>query len=305
MDTRQKRKGIFFTVAGAMGWGISGVCSQYLFSNYGLDAGWLTAVRMLLSGLVLLLVAACSGGKSVFGIFRKGRDCLWLVAFALLGLLLCQYTYLAAIQHSNSATATVLQSLNVVMMALVMAVWHRTPLAPKQGVALGLAVAGTFLIATRGDFGRIALSGTGLVFGLLSAAGVVIYTLLSRPIIHRWGNALVTGWGMLLGGAVLGLFTQAWRLPEGLDGTAFFLIGVIVLVGTAGGFSFFLQGVKYIGPEKATLIGCVEPATATVLSALWLHTTFGLVELLGFVLILLTVFLSAKPEAKKCPQAEQ
>ena len=48
-----------------------------------------------------------------------------------------------------------------------------------------------------------------LLFGLLAAAGVVSYTLLSRPIIASWGNLTITGWGMLIGGLVLFLFTKA------------------------------------------------------------------------------------------------
>ena len=42
-------------------------------------------------------------------------DIMWLLAFALLGLLMCQYTFLGAVESSNSATATVLQSLNVII----------------------------------------------------------------------------------------------------------------------------------------------------------------------------------------------
>lgn len=56
---------------------------------------------------------------------------------------------------------------------------------------------------------------------------------------------------------------------------------------------------KYIGPEKATLIGCLEPATATVLSALWLGSSFGAAEISGFALILLTVFLSSKEDRQE------
>ena len=70
------------------------------------------------------------------------------------------------------------------------------------------------------------------------------------------------------------------------------MITVIVLIGTAVGFSAFLEGVRYIEPVKATLIGCLEPVSATVLSALFLGTRFSMAELLGFGLILLTVFLS-------------
>ena len=91
---------------------------------------------------------------------------------------------------------------------------------------------------------------------------------------------------------MLGAAVKVWRIPGNLDLFAVLIIAVIVLIGTAAGFSLFLQGIRYIGPEKATLIGCLEPASATFLSAVFLGTQFGPVEIMGFAAILGTVFLS-------------
>ena len=202
-------KGFLLAALGGISWGLSGVCSQYLFTQYALSADWLTAVRMVLSGVALLLIAFSRERTKIFRIWGVGRDVRWLLAFGLAGLLLCQYTFLAAIKYSNSATAAVLQSLNVVMMAIVMAVWNKKPMGRGQVLAVLLAIAGTYLIASKGDFHRMDFSAAGLLFGLLAAAGVVSYTLLSRPIIASWGNLTITGWGMLIGGLVLFLFTKA------------------------------------------------------------------------------------------------
>ena len=97
---------------------------------------------------------------------------------------------------------------------------------------------------------------------------------------------------MLIGGMVLFVVTRAWIFPTNLDFPAWIIIAVIVIIGTAVGFSVFLESVKYIGPVKSTLLGCLEPASATILSALVLGTRFTVVELIGFVLVVGTVFLS-------------
>jgi len=164
---------------------------------------------------------------------------------------MCQYTFLCAIQYSNSATATVLQSLNVILMAVIIAIRNWKRIGGRQLLAVFLALAGTFLIAAGGNPASMNLSGAGLIFGLLAAIGVITYTLLSQPVIAVWGNLMVTGWGML------------------------------------------------IGPVKATLIGCLEPASATALSALFLGTRFSLPELSGFCFIILTVFLSVTGSEKQ------
>ena len=56
---------------------------------------------------------------------------------------------------------------------------------------------------------------------------------------------------------------QAWIFPTNLELPAWIIIAVIVIIGTAVGFSVFLESVKYIGPVKSTLLGCLEPASAT------------------------------------------
>ena len=292
MEKTNTIRGYMLAILGGVSWGISGVCSQYLFMKYEVSADWLTAVRMLLSGILLLILALQKEHMRVFKIWKERKDVVWLIAFGLAGLLLCQYTFLAAIKYSNSATATVLQSLNVVLMAIVVAVWNKKRMSKIQIAAIILAVSGTYLIATKGNPTSMDVSAKGLIFGILAAVGVVIYTLLSRPIIASWGNLTITGWGMLIGGSVLFVLTRAWILPTNLDLPAWIIIAVIVIIGTAVGFSVFLESVKYIGPVKSTLLGCLEPASATILSALVLGPRFTMVELIGFVLVVGTVFLS-------------
>ena len=294
MKNNSKMRGLFFASLGAMSWGISGVCSQYLFMNYDVDSSWLTAIRMVLSGILLLILSAYKDKDKLIKIWTIPKDVGWLFAFAILGLLMCQYTYVSAIKYSDSATATVLQSLNVVIMIVFMSIVTRTKMKFSQILAVFLAVLGTYLISTGGNPRNMTISTAGLIFGLLSAVGVITYTLFSRPIIVKWGNILVTGWGMLIGGLVISIITKAWIIPKGLDFIAWLMIVIIIVVGTAGGFSIFLEGVKHIGPVKATLIGCLEPASATLLAAIFLGMRFSLVELTGFFCILLTVFLSVK-----------
>ena len=190
-------KGFLLAALGGISWGLSGVCSQYLFTQYALSADWLTAVRMVLSGVALLLIAFSRERAKMFRIWGVGRDVWWLLAFGLAGLLLCPYTFLAAIKYSNSATAAVLQSLNVVMMAIVMAVWNKKPMGRGQVLAVLLAIAGTYLIASKGDFHRMDFSCRGAAVrpagrggcGFLHPFVPAHHCLLGQSDHHRLGHA--------------------------------------------------------------------------------------------------------------------
>ena len=68
-------------------------------------------------------------------------------------------------------------------------------------------------------------------------------------------------------------------------------MAVIVLLGTVGAFTLFLQGIALVGPVKAALLSCLEPLTAATLSVVWLHSSFSPTDLIGFACILATVVL--------------
>ena len=52
------RLGALCCMIGATSWGFSGTCGEALFSSYPIDAAWVTALRMLGAGTILLLAAA-------------------------------------------------------------------------------------------------------------------------------------------------------------------------------------------------------------------------------------------------------
>ena len=46
-DKKNNIKGYMLAILGGVSWGISGVCSQYLFTQYDLSADWLTAIELI------------------------------------------------------------------------------------------------------------------------------------------------------------------------------------------------------------------------------------------------------------------
>ena len=63
-----------YAALGSLSWGVSGVCSQSLFMHYQLEASWLTAVRMVCSGILLLLITLPKDKANVFRIWTKPKD---------------------------------------------------------------------------------------------------------------------------------------------------------------------------------------------------------------------------------------
>ena len=144
-------KGIIFTLLGGICWGFSGTCGQYLFTKKNIEPGWLTMVRMITAGIVLITFLLIKREKGMKEIWKNKRDVINLLLFAVFGLLFCQYTYLTAIFYSNAGTATVLQYLNPVMIMLLVCVVSKRIPNKIEIISVILAVSGTFLIATHGN----------------------------------------------------------------------------------------------------------------------------------------------------------
>ena len=130
-EKKRTLRGFLCAALGGVCWGASGTVGQYLITCQGVDSGWLTVVRMFLAGVVLLGGALVRHRPQLRAIWSDRRDALRLVLFSVGGLMTCQYTYLAAIRYSNSATATVLQYMGQALILLWVCLRGRPRPAPR------------------------------------------------------------------------------------------------------------------------------------------------------------------------------
>ena len=299
MDDRKIAiRGTLCAISGGVCWGFSGTMGQFLFSQKGLTTSWVTTVRMLIAGVLLLGVMAARRPKEVRAIgkvWTVKKDVRRLLLFAALGLIPCQFTYLECIANSNSATGTALNYLGQMMILLYVCFVTRRLPTRWEITALLLAFLGVFFLATHGDVHTLVLSPQALFWGLIGAVMVVVYNTLPQRLLRVYGSPVITGWGMLLGGVILGLLSRVWTQEVTLDPQTVMGILLIGVVGTAMAFTLYLQGVNDIGPVKTSLLSCAELVTAGVLTSVWLKTPLAWQDVLGMALILGMVAFLAVP----------
>jgi len=288
-----KTVGTALTLIGGAFWGLSGSCGQFLFENKGVVSQLLVPARLLSAGTLLLIICLFRYKRKVFDVWREKRDIVDILVFAVFGLMLCQFTYFYTIQYSNAGTATVLQYTNPVMMMVASCILSKKLPKLNEVVSAVLALTGTFLIATHGSFTTLAISGKALGVGLLSALTCVIYSMQPRRLMSRHEPAVVIGWGMFIGGIVMSLIFRPWNYTCTVDAGSITAFLLIVIFGTVCSFTFYLTGVTMIGAVKASLFASIEPLSAAVISAVWLKTKFYPIDIVGFVLILSTIFILA------------
>lgn len=243
------------------------------------------------SGAILLFISIVGKNKDLWNIWKNRRDAIQLLLFSITGMLAVQYTYFAAIKHSNAATATVLQYAGPVMIAIYLAITNRRLPKPIEYLAIALAVIGAFLLVTHGDINNLIISRLALFLGLASAVALAIYTLQPIRLLNKYSSIAVIGWGMFLGGLAFSFVKSPWVIEGTWDIYTYNYVGFIVILGTLIPFYAYLRAVKLIGGQKASLLASAEPLSATVMAVLWLNVPFTLIDWVGSICIISTVFL--------------
>jgi drug/metabolite transporter (DMT)-like permease len=289
--TNTRSRGIFLVLTGAALWGISGTVAQFLFQKNDFSPEWLVVVRLLLSGIILLALAGIKEKKRVIDIWKNKKDVLSLFLFSILGMLSVQYTYFAAIKHSNAATATILQYLAPVIITCYLSIRMKKIPNLKAILAVLLALVGTFLLVAHGNINDLTITGWALFWGLSSAIALAFYTLQPQNLLKKWGSTIVIGWGMLIGGISFSFINPPWEFQGQWSISSYFGVIFIVIFGTLIAFYCYLESLKYINASETSLLASVEPLSAALLSVIWLQVNFVVVDWVGAFCIISTIMI--------------
>lgn len=283
-------KGTVLVVLAAIAWGISGVSGQFLMKQ-GISVHLLTSLRLLLSGLILVSIVTWKQPQQVRAVMKDKKVLAGILVFSICGLLLNQFSYLQAIHYTNAGTATVLQYMAPVLVLTIICFKNRSLPTIGELAAILLAILGTFIIATHGQLGNLALTPAGLFWGLFSAVTYTLYMLLPIKLIHKWGSLLVIGLSMVMGGLVFGLVSRSWQYNSHFQAENLLAYFGLIIVGSVFAYTAFLKGVSLIGAVKGSLLASIEPIAAVFFSVAIMKEIFYPIDFLGMLLTILAVLI--------------
>ena len=173
---RTRRLWTFLAAMATIMWGISGLFAKGLFNiSSKITPMWLTQIRLIVSGLVLLILAAILKQKPVATL--KNRHDAWIIlAYGIFGLLPVQLFYFMCIQVANASIATILQFIGPFFVLGYLALTHKQVMRRLDILAAICAFIGVFLLSTHGQFNHLAITPVAL-FG-------DFFQLWEKPLIH-------------------------------------------------------------------------------------------------------------------------
>lgn len=298
MVKQKQRLWAFLAALACVMWGISGLFAKALFNlSPEITPMWLSQIRMVTSGLVLLAVAGAIKQKPLATMKNK-HDSWVIFAYGIFGLLPVQLFYFIVVQQANASIATILQFVGPFFVMAYLALTHKQALRTIDLLAAMCAFIGVVLLATHGNFSHLAMTPSVLFWGLLSAVGVATNTLIPINVLHRVSSLVVTGWGLLSAGICLLFVHPAWpHIPS--DPKVWLCVSSVIIIGTIIPFQLMTNSLRFIKASTASLLDAFEPFSATVGSVL----VFGLVMMpmdwVGSLLVVLSAMaLNLMPRKK-------
>ncbi|KJU74827.1 peptide ABC transporter permease [Pediococcus damnosus LMG 28219] len=288
-------RGILYASIGAICWGISGPIAQILFANYHMKLTWLIGSKMLFGGILLLVFGMLQKKQrpKLFAIWHDKKAIIQLLIFTIFGMTAMQAVYYKAVAVGNAATATILQFLSPVFIVVFTIIRYKR--VPRRGDvwAIVAALVGTYLLITGGNPTSLTISPAALFWGVVTGVAAAAYVLLPEKILNQYGSLTVSSWSMLVGGVLFMFIQPAWRDVPHFDAKGWAGYLFIVIFGSVIAYFIYLASLAYISATATGLLDAFEPLSATIVSVVFLNLKFGVMETIGTILILSTVFILA------------
>jgi drug/metabolite transporter (DMT)-like permease len=268
-------------------WGL-----PYLFIRVAVEhvqPGTLVFLRTGLASLVLLPIAVFR--DELRPVLARWK---WLVAFAVIEVMVPWFMLSDAETHLNSSLAGLLVA-GVPLVGALAARFtaHADPVNRTQFLGLMVGIVGVASL--------VGLDFSGLHLFSLGEMAVVAVCYATGPIILARSLSDLPGLGVIA--AALGVSAVAYlpfvflQPPRDITASAVGSIVVLSLVCTALAFILFFQLIATIGPTRSTVITYVNPAVAILLGVLILDEKVTAGMIVGFPLILAGSILGARKAA--------
>jgi drug/metabolite transporter (DMT)-like permease len=260
-------------------------------SSISIAAGRLAIAAMVLAPLVWARVGA--------ELRRLTARELLLPAASGILLALHFWTWIASLEYTSVASSTVLVTTNPLWVAIASALLLRERPGAATIAGIGLTVFGSGLIFVsdtgRADAGAApALGNTLALAGALAASG---YLLIGRALRGRIG-LLAYVW-LAYSAAAVTLVVAAVVTGQGVGGltpNAWWFIIALALGPQLLGHTAFNWALRRLTATFVAVAILGEPVGSAALAWLMLGERFGVLQFVGFVLLLAGIFLAARSE---------
>ena len=250
-----------------------------LVHHISLASSQIILMRTLIGGLLLTLIVLLRGGFDRAGI---RADLLpLLLGGSVLGL--NWVALFEAYRQLNVSLATLIYYVGPILVLLFSPLLFREKLNSRKITSVVLVAVG--LVCISGSIALRGMSMRGLLTAVVSALFYAAVIIFNKRITHT-GGLQTAALELDIAFVIVLIYMMLTVGPPHPAVSDIPWIAVIGLVNTGLAYLLYFSGLQKLPAQSAALISYVDPVSALVFSALFLHETMTPVQILGAVLII-------------------
>lgn len=289
----------FKLVATAMIWGGTFIAGRIAVQTLG--AFTAAFLRFAVASLCLFIVVWQSHGHIPK---LQGSQRWAMLGLGLTGIFGYNVLFFGGLQTVEAGRASLIIALNPVAIALGAVLFFKESLNRTKSIGIGISLLGALWVISKGDLQTLSHS---LSAGNSSATGVfgwgevmligcvfswMSYTLIGKAAMQTLSPLVASAYACWVGSLLLlpaALHEGLWQSIQSMQPSAFISILYLGVLGSAVGFCWYYDGLKAIGPGRASAFINLVPVSAIVLAAIVLHEPLTPSIAIGAILVILGV----------------
>lgn len=230
----------------------------------------------------------------------KWSDLKLFIGTGIFSIVLFNWCYFTAINQMNISIAVILLYTAPAFVILLSFLFLKEKMAKAKLISVTGTLLGCVLIAGSGLGDASELTLAGVITGLGAGFGYALYTIFGKFALKKYSPFTVTFYTFLVASVALLPLTNLWEKSSILVSGEVITYGFgLGLIPTVIAYLLYTKGLESIEGSKAAIVATVEPVVATLLSVFLYGESFGFVQFVGSLIILLSVILINMPISSK------
>lgn len=287
---------ILFIACSAALWGIIAIFVRKL-SALGFSSMEIVTIRVVTAAFFLILIG-CWKFRPQMRI--RLNDVKLFIGTGIFSIVLFNWCYFTSVNKMNLSLAVILLYTSPAFVTILSFFFLKEKMNRVKIASVAGTLAGCILIAGVSRSDAASINTSGIIIGLGAGFGYALYSIFGKFALTKYSPFTVTFYTFFVAAITLFPITGLWNKWSQIVSVDVLIYGVgLGLFPTVIAFLLYTKGLEKIETSKAAIIATLEPVVATIVSVFLYKESFGLIQALGSIIILLSVTMINIPKKQK------
>jgi drug/metabolite transporter (DMT)-like permease len=289
---KDKLNGVLYLLLASVSFGVMPILAKLAYAH-GANSYSVLFLRFIFAAVMLLYYLLT---KKISLRLNK-KQFLIIALLGVVGYSATSGFIFLAYSYISVGLATMIMYTYPAIVTLLSFIIYKEKLYTRKVISLLISLAGIYTLI---GVGEISLNFKGVAFAFLSAIFYSMYVLgASHSEIKKVNSYVMTFYISLTSGVTMLIFgVSTNNINFNIDYYGLVCILLLAFISTVVALMAFIQGVKIIGPSKASILSTLEPIVSLILGLLILKESISIQVLFGSIMIIASILILTTDRAK-------